>query len=180
LGDQSIVSGRSSFVFGKWELQASRMTLEELENTLPNGLHDAEVKRIVVDYTERSVVLDVDVWVGDMRDAPARREAYRRGRIEISGLLFLVMEPPDKNYPFKEGDLRIDGCDLRKNLDKTLLESLPNEAFFRSLWVSEWNAFIHIAAGHAQVNWNSEVVYRRLSEQGHPRRHIAPGQMIEP
>jgi len=156
------------------------MTLEELENTLPNGLHDSEVKRISVDYGRRNLVLDLSVWVGDMGDAPERREAYRKARVEISGLLFLVMEPPDPNYPFATGDLRIDGCDLRKNLDSKLLDSLPTDAFFRSLWVNEWNAFIHVAATGAQISWTDEaVIHRGRGDQGHPRKHWAPGEVIE-
>ena len=99
-------SGRSSWSFA--EPGDIDMTLEELENTLPNGLHDAEVVRISVDYELRILALDVDVWVGDMDEAPEKREAYRKGLIEISGLLFLAMEPPDANYPFQNGNLRID------------------------------------------------------------------------
>jgi hypothetical protein len=156
------------------------MTLEELENTLPNGLHDAEVRRISVDYEHRNLGIDVDIWVGKMTDPSEKREAYRKGRIEISGLLFLVMEPPDAGYPFANGDLRIDGCDLRKNLDRKLLDSLPAEAFFRSFWVSEWNAFIHIAATEAQISWKDEaVIYRDRREQKQPRRDWSPGETID-
>lgn len=138
------------------------MTLEELEDTLPNGLHDAEVRTVAVDYQERKLALDVAVWVGNMDDPPERREAYKNGRIEIGGLLFLVMEPPDSRYPFQVGDLRIDGCDNSKKLDAALLKSLPPDAFFRSLWVNEWNAFIHIAARTAEIAWSGrgEVTYR--------------------
>ena len=132
------------------------MTLEELEGTLPNGMHDAEVQCIAVDYARRSVTLDLAVWVGDMDDPPERREAYKQGRIEISGLLFFVMEPPDPKCPFMTSDLRIDGCDQRKNLDGALLRSLPGDSFFRSLWVNEWNAFIHIAAKSADVVWMND------------------------
>jgi hypothetical protein len=64
------------------------VTLDELEKTLPNGLHDSEVKRFCVDYQQRELVLDVEVWVGDMDDRTERREAYKSGRIEISGLIF--------------------------------------------------------------------------------------------
>jgi hypothetical protein len=138
------------------------MTLEELENTLPNGLHDAEVKRIAVDYELRKVTLEVAVWIGDMGDPPERREAYKDGRIDISGLLFLVMEPPDPRYPYQDSDLRIDGCDLSKNLSSELLESLPVDSFFRSLWVNEWNAFIHIAAKNVNIEWlnDGNISYR--------------------
>ena len=51
------------------------MTLEELESTSPNGLHDAEIERIAVDYAVRELTLEVAVWVGSMDDPPARREA---------------------------------------------------------------------------------------------------------
>ena len=132
------------------------MTLEQLEGTLPNGLHDAEVARITVDYERREMSFDLAVWVGDMNDPPDRRQAYRMGRVDISGLLFLVIEAPDPKYPFKSSELTIDGCDMRKNLDTQLLESLPPDAFFRSLWVNEWNAFIHMAAKEAHISWVNE------------------------
>jgi hypothetical protein len=100
------------------------MTLEELENTLPNGLHDADVQGITVDYAQRKVTFDLAVWVGRMEDPPPeRREAYKNGRIEISGLLFFVMEPPDPKYPFTCTGLTIDGCDMSKNINGKLLES---------------------------------------------------------
>jgi len=142
------------------------MTLEELENTLPNGLHDAEIERIAVDYALRKLTLEVAVWVGDMGDPPERREAYKNGRIEISGLIFLVMEPPDPKYPYQTSDLRIDGCDMSKNLDGELLRSLTAASFFRSLWVNEWNAFIHVAAKSADVVWLNDgaITYRTSKE----------------
>lgn len=138
------------------------MNLEELENTLPNGLHDAEVKRIAVDYELRTATLEVAVWVGDMNDPPGRREAYKNGRVNISGLLFLVIEAPDPKYPFMDSELSIDGCDMSKNLSSELLKSLPSNSFIRSLWVNEWNAFIHIAATSAEIEWlnNGAITYR--------------------
>ena len=138
------------------------MTLEELENTLPNGLHDAEVQGITVDYAQRKVTFDLAVWVGKMEDPPEQREAYKNGRIEISGLLFLVMESPDPKYPFTRPGLTIDGCDMSKNISGRLLDSLPADSFLRSLWVNEWNAFIHLAAKSAALVWVNDggVTYR--------------------
>jgi len=106
------------------------MTLEELENTLPNGLHDADVHRIAIDYAERRVTFDLAVWVGKMEDPPERREAYKSGRIEVSGLLFIVMEPPDPKYPFRKPSITIDACDMNKNIKAELLESLPSGLIF--------------------------------------------------
>jgi hypothetical protein len=59
------------------------MTLEDIENSLPNGLHDAE-------YSDSSL---------------------------ITG---------------------------------------SAQSFFRSLWVNEWNAFVHIAATDARFYWVDE------------------------
>jgi hypothetical protein len=138
------------------------MTLEELESTLPNRLHDAQVECVVIDYEQRTATLDVEVWVGDKEDPPERRKAYKNGRIEISGLLFLVVEPPDPKYPFSRSGLTINGCDARKNLGSELLQTLPADCFFRSLWVDEWNAFIHNAAKNVDVVWTNDgaITYR--------------------
>jgi hypothetical protein len=97
-----------------------------------------------MDYQERKLTFDLSVWVGDMDDSPERREAYRSAQLVVSDVLFLVMEPPDPSYPFMDtAQLRVDGCEMRKNLDNALLQTLPNDAFVRSLWVNEWNAYPH-------------------------------------
>jgi hypothetical protein len=80
------------------------MTLLEIEQLLPNGLHDAEVRKITIDYERRKVTVDLAVWVGEMDDPPERREAYKEGQLEISGLLFFAIEPPDASYPFQNDD----------------------------------------------------------------------------
>jgi hypothetical protein len=139
------------------------VTLEELENTLPNGLRDSRVSRIAIDYKKRRLTLDLDVWVGDMgSDAHELREAYRPGQVLIDGLLFAVLEPPDAKYPFSNsGGLTIDGCDMRENLSSELMSSLPADAFFRSLWVNQWNAFIHIAARNVALAWTGDSSAQR-------------------
>jgi len=150
------------------------VTLEELENTLPNGLHDAEVHKISVDYQESTRTLDLAVWTGDIEDPPTQREAYRTGRLELSGLVFLVMESPDPKYPFKDTKrLKIDGCDMRKNLNSDLLASPPDDVFVRSLWINEWNAFIHVAAKKAHTRWLSdEILYRPPGGRSVPARPL--------
>jgi hypothetical protein len=143
------------------------MTLEELENTLPNGLHDAEVRSLTVDYSQRLLVLEMEVWVGSMDDPPDRREAYKTGRLEISGLVFLVMEPPDPRYPYRiRSKLTIDATEVRKGLDPELLATLPPDFFFRTLWVNEWNACMHLAAKDAEMTWRNggAITYRARQE----------------
>jgi hypothetical protein len=137
------------------------MTLAELESSLPNGLHDAELHGYAVDYAQQKLILELTIWVGTMRDAPESRETYNEGRIEISGLIFLAVEAPAANYPYaKSGTLTIDACDMTQNVDPGLLKSLPSDAFVRSLWISEWNAFMHLAARSASMEWLSETKVR--------------------
>ncbi len=96
--------------------------------------------------------------------------AYRTGRLEVTGLAFLVMEPPDPKYPFKDTKrLTIDGCDMRKNLNSDLLASLPDDVFVRSLWIYEWNAFIHVAAKKAHIRWLSDEILHATG-RAHPSR----------
>jgi len=53
----------------------------ELADTLPNGLHDAELAMLKIGFVTREVRLELDIWIGD----EAEREAYRRTEIRLSG-----------------------------------------------------------------------------------------------
>ena len=46
------------------------MTLDELERTTPNGLHDAILMGIGVDFAARNVALDVQLVVAYVDDDP--------------------------------------------------------------------------------------------------------------
>jgi hypothetical protein len=65
-----------------------------------------------------------------------RQNAERRtkkGQLEVSGLLFLVIEPPDASDPFQDNpEVIIDECDSTKLVGRKLLGSLPTHAFVRS------------------------------------------------
>ncbi len=114
------------------------------------------------------------VFVGDV-DAPLEeREAYREGSLVISGLQFAVIEPPDARYPFSTpGASRIDACDMTKNLDPTLLQTLSEGAFVRSFLVNDWNAFVHVAGLSAEIQWKAPVAYRK------DREHYLPGEIVD-
>jgi hypothetical protein len=150
------------------------VTLDELENSLPNGLHDAEVRRVSIDYLQRSMTIDLDVFVGEV-DAPSeKREAYRDGSLVISGLQFATVEAPDARYPFAEsGCLRLDTCDMTKKLAPELLAKLPTDSFCRSFFVNEWNAFVHFAGLSAEILWKAPTVYRK------EREHYLPGETVD-
>jgi hypothetical protein len=62
-----------------------------LISSLPNGLRDAELETVTLDFKKRKASLELDVWVGDEEEL----EAYRHAQVTLSGLLVWVSEPPD-------------------------------------------------------------------------------------
>ena len=66
------------------------MTFDELLQALPNGLHDAKLVRLAIDYADASVLLDLVLWMGTEED----REAMRSASLRFTGLNYLAIEPP--------------------------------------------------------------------------------------
>lgn len=150
------------------------MTLEELENTLPNGLHDSEIKSIEIDYVQRSTTLKLSVFVGELNAPSEIREAYKEALLVITGLQYLIIEPPNENYPFAESKaLWIDARDMSKNLNPSLLASLPEGSFVRSFFVNEWNSFVHLAGTNVELTWKGPIVHRK------EREHYLPGETVD-
>lgn len=127
------------------------MTFDQLEHTLPNGLPDAELLGVSIDYLQQQVTLTLDVFVGDFSGPLEKREAYRKALVTISGLRFFAIDPPAPNYPYAD-----------------------SKPFFVSLWVSNWNAFAHLAGTDAELVWqDAGITYREK------REHYPPGEIIE-
>jgi len=70
------------------------MTFEDAAASLPNGFHDAELLRFEMDYVQRRLQFDLVLWIGDMDDSRSR-EIYRRARLTLERVAFLVVEPLD-------------------------------------------------------------------------------------
>jgi len=134
------------------------MTLEELADTLPNGFHDAQVSSVSIDYVEREGRLLIDLWLGDSSsESEELREAYRKGELKLSGLLYWVIEPPDANYSYGESkQLWVDPGTLESASAKPsvkLPEPLPAGAFASWIFVQGWNSFMYVAAMDASLEW---------------------------
>jgi hypothetical protein len=39
------------------------MTLEEIDLSLPNGFHDSTILGVRLDYVQRTVEIDMEIWV---------------------------------------------------------------------------------------------------------------------
>ena len=72
------------------------MTLDDIEEGLPNGLHDSRMHGYTSVADEQRAEFVLDVWVGDLHSTvTSERERHRRARLELIGLGYLVVEEPD-------------------------------------------------------------------------------------
>jgi hypothetical protein len=160
------------------------MTWTELDITLPNGFHDSALKSLAIDYEQRTVRLDVSLKVGDPSGSREQRDDIRDAQIEISGVVFFVIDPPssDAGYDFDSPeDLWIaDGYETRsipeftETIDKNLLKAVPEDAFVQSFFVKNWNAYIHVAARDCSMTWVGIARHYRG-----PRQKFYPGEMVD-
>jgi hypothetical protein len=160
------------------------MTWAELENTLPSGFHDSALKSLTVDYERRTLTLDVSLKVGDPDGLREQRDDIRDAKIEVSGVVFFVIDPPSAGagYDFDSpGELWIaDGYEIRsipeftKAIDTKLLSAVPREAFVQSFFVKNWNSYIHVGARHCALEWAG--VRRHYIG---PRQAFYPGETID-
>jgi|CZKF01.1.fsa_nt_gi hypothetical protein len=132
------------------------MTLEELDETLPNGLHDAQIKALTHDYKQAFLKLDVRILVGLPEDAPPDRSRYRDAVILFNRVLFCAVE-----LPTDERSLRHQGCiwlvfnRMRADfLPVNLAKSVSSETLCNSLYILGWESEIHIAAGDVSFSWS--------------------------
>jgi hypothetical protein len=136
------------------------MTFAEAASSLPNGFHDAELQLFEMDYVHRTLRFDLLVWIGDMDDS-RRRELYRPARLTLDDVAFLVIEPPDVNYPWsKAGRIRIDAGEGQPPQSSSSLPVAP--AGTRTTWVylGEMNTFVLFSSGNASLEWTGPEVDR--------------------
>lgn len=72
------------------------MTPDDILAQLPNGMHDAGISAMHVEFGGRRVTLDMEFWVGDLDSEDEQtREAHRVGRLVLDGVEAMVVDPPD-------------------------------------------------------------------------------------
>jgi hypothetical protein len=134
------------------------MTLAQIDETLPNGFHDAEIEQLIWNFQINSAVLDIDFWVATEEQD---REKRRRGRVELQGVLFLAVDPPEPREldpkPYHpSGTLQIDAVVTNETVFPRLPKlksALPSDTEIFSFYVVNWNSFIHVAAAEAKLLW---------------------------
>jgi hypothetical protein len=132
------------------------MTIEEVVDRTPNGLHDAYLLGVSIDYVLRTASFRIK-WDIGMID-PVQTEGYVEGTMSVSGLQYLVIEPPWKDARYKAATYGydkpsyIDGYVTREyDVLRLNLPVIPHTASRYSLFVGGWNSFIHFAAESAEI-----------------------------
>jgi len=132
------------------------MTVEEIEMSLPNGLHDANLAKLAIDYVNNEAVFDIRIDVSDA-ESTDQSEQCRFGSLTLSGLMFCVIEPPDPRYTYRNSSglwITSSGPVTSDDILTKLPRPLPQGAFVHYLFINDWNAFIYIAAMDAHFKWD--------------------------
>jgi hypothetical protein len=134
------------------------MTLSEIETRLPQGLKNATIRSINIQYDKR--LAEVNMFVMSAQSQPL---SYQ---ILLKELLWVVIEPPHTNY-FDDylddgpAEITVSNSEAHRwaSVDNTTrhLEEipLPEGAFRFRLLVHDWNAYIHIAAMDAVCEYQT-------------------------
>lgn len=137
------------------------MTLDEWDQELPNGFHDAYILSLQIDYAVGTAKFALALHTGWSDDPEPERERYQNAEMLVTGLCFCSIDPPDPSYRFLPSGKGICvGGDPAQADHLPLLPGLaakfPTGTWCYRFFVHDWNAFIHIAAHDAQVTWIGE------------------------
>ncbi len=125
------------------------MNIFQLDQTLPNGFHDAVLSELTISWVARIARLKLEVWVGDMAGPATLRESYRPAELILCGVEYFLIDPPDPAYPYRRlGPVTID---LAAADDSLMLPSGSGVPF--RFWVGQWNSFLKVSASEAELRW---------------------------
>ena len=136
------------------------MTFEEIDRKLPNGFHDAAIRKIELDFVNRSTLIRMDLHAGVPEDSSPER--YRPGTLKISSPYLFFIEPPDPRYPYipKGKAFNVDGDSVKVGQSDAvdrLLPTLPSNATVYRFFLEEWNSFLYLAGASVEFSWDDEA-----------------------
>lgn len=129
------------------------MTLEQIDSTLPNGLHDALIRSIAHNYETSTVDLDVEVlWI--LPDDP-KKEHRRTATLQFAEVsLFTIQPPENERIVGVPGSIwfvfwRTEQSELAPKL---VARFLPDVLAY-TIYILEWESSIHIVARDVSLLW---------------------------
>jgi hypothetical protein len=120
-----------------------------LDDTLPNGLHDAELLGLSVSFERGTATLAVKIDISN--DA---KPLYAAAEIRLSGLVAFVMEGPQELVNLQDS-VGISSFETSEQHYPAFANFAPEiKKIFHSLYLEEpWNSYIHIGARSAALVW---------------------------
>jgi hypothetical protein len=133
------------------------MTLEQLEQELPNGLHDAQIISIKRNFENESLILDVHILVGLPDNPPETRSEYRKAVISFTGVKLFIVESPDAASAFSApgGVWFSAGRSAPGTFSPEIERKLASCKETYSFFILDWESNIHIAATDMSFAWSS-------------------------
>lgn len=129
------------------------MTFDDIEATLPWGLHDAYLEAIAIDWLGARLELTVRLMMSE------RQDMDQRARITVTGLVYCAIDPPEiepkRGYvAIPEHGLWIDtGSGCLDAAAKGQLPKSPAGCFLQWIFVHDWNRYIHICGSDVSLAW---------------------------
>jgi len=132
------------------------MTLAELLISMPNGLHDSELRELTFDLINQEVRLVLDIWIGNLgSNEHNEREKYQRAEVRLINLGFWISQPTDPSeFPLSKESLCIDVRKLPEDYKPgiPLPESNPENPTYY-LYSTDINTCFFFACESAALQW---------------------------
>ena len=126
------------------------MTFQDIADSLPNGFHDAELKRFEMDYLQRRLRFDFDIWIGDK----VHSEMYRAATVTLDDVAYLVIEPPEASDPgLDTAAICIDTGPGHLRQSGSILPQAPTGTSATWMILHDLNRFLLFGAGSASIEW---------------------------
>ena len=127
------------------------MDLQSIEQSLPNGFHDACLTGLALSFPRRDVELLFDALMAN-DDVPAA-ERYRRCRLVLRDCAVVILEPAVAYREIRPSEgLQIDQTQLKEKDYQAFKDAgytVPPANFWLALFVYDWNSRIVVNARDA-------------------------------
>jgi hypothetical protein len=126
------------------------MTLEEIDHSLPEGLHDGLIVSLRHDYAQAVVILELSLYTPEGR---------RAGELRFEGVFYCAVDPPLPESSFLHpGGLWVTSfAQTSDKLPDELLARLPPNTLHYSIFNRDWYSETHIAASTVAFRWLDTV-----------------------
>ena len=135
------------------------MTFEEIEQELPNGFHDAEIRQISMDFVNRSIIIGMNLHASVAGDPDPER--YRPGTLKVMSPYLFFIEPPDPHYHFVPDGSPINASGSSVKIGQNtavdrLLAVLPPNATVYLFFLDDWNSCLYLAGASVEFSWDDD------------------------